>query len=97
MAREPDRNPLGPAEKYLDMWSNISEVYPYRPSSSEPIRTVIIMPLRFRQMLGVYCIECSQYIEITDVAKSELRTLADALAILYSLWDFRSRAVNVYW
>lgn len=39
-------------------------------------------------MFGVYCIESSQYIEITDVAKWELRTLADALAILYGSWDF---------
>lgn len=85
----PDREPLGPEGKYTDMWSDSADVSPYWPASGEEIRTVIIVPLIFRQTLGAYCIESSEYIEITNVAKSELRVLADGLAILYSDWDFR--------
>jgi hypothetical protein len=82
-----DKKPLDVAEKYQDMWSGIPDLPRYRPSSNQPIRTLIVLPLSFRNRIGVFCIESSEYIEITDVAKSELCRLADALGILYGLWD----------
>jgi len=78
---------LTSAEKYQDMWSGASDLSRYRPSSNQSIRTLIVLPLSFRNRIGVFCIESSEYIEITDVAKSELYRLADALGILYGLWD----------
>jgi hypothetical protein len=82
-----NKEPLDVAEKYQEMWSSAPELSRYRPSSDHPIRTLIVLPLSFRNRIGAFCIESSEYIEITDVAKSELRRLADALSILYGLWD----------
>ena len=78
---------LGDTEKYQDMWSGSVDLPRYQPISGPQIRTLIVLPLFFRNRIGVFCIESSEYIEITDVAKLELRRLADALGILYGLWD----------
>jgi hypothetical protein len=93
-----DRNPLDQPENYRDLWSDASKLTRYWPSSNQPIRTVIIVPLAVRRrILGVFCIESSQYTEVTDVAKLELLRLAEALAILYSLWDInRAQAVSTH-
>jgi len=81
------KEPLDVAEDYHEMWSGTPDLPRYRPSSNQPIRTLIVLPLSFRNRIGVFCIESSEYIEITDVAKLELRRLADSLGILYGLWD----------
>lgn len=81
------KKPLDDAETYQDMWSGTAGMPRYRPISGPRIRTLIVLPLSFRNRIGVFCIESSDYIEITDVAKLELRRLADALGILYGLWD----------
>ena len=83
----PEKDPLEEAGQHHDLWSNTPSLSRYRPSSSESIRTVVILPLKLQRSYGVYCLESSQYIEITDVAKLELRRLADALALLYRLWE----------
>jgi hypothetical protein len=83
----PEKDPLDEADQHHDLWSKTPNLSRYRPSSSEPIRTVVILPLCLQRSYGVYCFESSQYIEITDVAKLELRRLADALALLYRLWE----------
>ena len=81
------KKPLDGAEAYQDMWSGTVGMPRYRPISGSQIRTLIVLPLSFRNQIGVFCMESSEYIEITDVAKLELRRLADALGILYGLWD----------
>jgi len=78
---------LDSAETYQDMWSASAGMPRYRPISCPQVRTLIVLPLFFRNQVGVFCIESCEYIEITDVAKLELRRLADALGILYGLWD----------
>ncbi|SRR6266487_102758 len=83
----PEKDPLDEADQHHDLWSNTANLSRYRPSSSEPIRTVVILPLSLQRSYGVYCFESSRYIEITDVAKLELKRLADALAVLYRLWE----------
>lgn len=81
------RQSLDVAEHYVDMWSGAQNLSKYRSATGQSIRTIIILPLSFRRLIGIFCIESSEYIGITDVAKWELRRLADALAILLSLWD----------
>jgi hypothetical protein len=83
----PEKDPLDQAEQHHDLWSNTPNLSRYRPSSSQPIRTVVILPLSLQRSYGVYCFESSRYIEITDAAKVELGRLADALAMLYRLWE----------
>jgi hypothetical protein len=81
------KEPLDDAEAYKDMWSSTVDMPRYRAISGPHIRTLIVLPLSFRNRLGVFCIESADYIEITDVASLELRRLADALGIMYGLWD----------
>jgi hypothetical protein len=40
----PEKDPLDEADKHHDLWSKTSNLSRYRPSSSEPIRTVVILP-----------------------------------------------------
>lgn len=83
----PEKDPLDQAEQHHDLWSNTPNLSRYQPSSNQPIRTVVILPLSLQRRYGVYCFESSRYIEITDAARLELRRLADALAMLYRLWE----------
>jgi len=83
----PAKDPLDQADQQHDLWSGTANLSRYRPSSNQSIRTVVILPLSLQRRYGVYCIESSRYIEITDAAKLELRRLADALAMLYRLWE----------
>jgi hypothetical protein len=83
-----DKKPLNAEAQQKDLWSGVTGLAEYHPTWEEPIRTAILVPLAFRRVLGVYCIESRKYIEPTDVAKLELRTLASALAILYASWDY---------
>ena len=83
----PEKDPLDQAGQHRDLWSGTANLSRYRPSSNQSIRTVVILPLSLQRRYGVYCIESSRYIEITDAAKLELRRLADALAMLYRLWE----------
>jgi len=83
----PEKDPLDEADEHHDLWSKTPKLSRYQPSSSQSTRTAVIMPLRLQRSYGVYCFESSRYIEITDVAKVELKRLADALTILYRLWE----------
>lgn len=84
----PDRRPLTEAEEYVDLWSRTPDIPRYSPTSSPfNIRTLIVVPLSFTHLEGAYCIESSQFIEITEVAISEMNRLARALGTLFGLWD----------
>jgi Predicted nucleotide-binding protein containing TIR-like domain len=89
----PDKGPLIRAEKYNDLWSHTTDLPPYRPSSNTA-RTVVILPLVHQRKVGVYCFESSRYIDITDVAKLELKRLAEALAMLYRLFEVNDAQLN---
>jgi hypothetical protein len=91
----PEGAPLNGATACSDLWSNTSAAVSYQPISRQPVRTAVVMPLRYRHPIGAYCIESARYIEITNVAKLEMRRLATALAILCELWDTnRSQSVS---
>src|SRR5262249_22860163 len=83
----PSEDALEGADEHHDLWSGTPNLSRYRPSSSQPTRTVVIVPLCLERSYGVYCFESSRYIEITDAAKLELKRLAYALALLYRLWE----------
>jgi hypothetical protein len=83
----PTKGTLADAEKLTDEWSNTSDLPPYRPVAEQSIRTLIVLPLRRKQRLGVCYFESSTHLGITDVAKQELQLLADAIAILLELYE----------
>lgn len=82
-----DKAPLVDAEKYDDLWSHATDLPRYQPLSDQPIRTLVVVPLRRRRVLGAYYFESRDYIGITDVAKTELMALGDSLAILFELYE----------
>jgi hypothetical protein len=82
-----DKKPIRDSTELVDEWSHCDTLPPYQPSSDQPIRTAVILPLRRRRVLGVYYFESCSPLGITDVAKVELAMLAEALAILLELYD----------
>jgi hypothetical protein len=82
-----DKSGLSEAEKYEDLWSASTDLPRHRPDADQPVKTVVIVPLRRRRMLGAYYFESGKYIGITEVAKQELLQLGDALAILLELYE----------
>jgi hypothetical protein len=84
-----DKSPLDKAESYIDLWSGRDSLPKYmRPKIEEEIRTAIIIPLRKKNgvgLLGVLDFESSIYLEITEVAKRELRLISESLSILSEL------------
>jgi hypothetical protein len=84
----PNRAPLRNATKYVDLWSDLSDVLPpYRPPINRDLRTSIVLPLHRGggRVLGVIYFESTQYLEFTEATKTELELVADALAILIDL------------
>jgi hypothetical protein len=84
-----DRRPLdtSPAADYRDQWSDVSSVPPYESPTRRSLSTLIVVPLRRRRPLGAFCLESPWYLEATDVARSELGLLGDAMATLLELWE----------
>jgi hypothetical protein len=80
-----EKKPLDDVGGYRDHWSELAPMTAYQPSAP-PVRTLVAVPLYCRRRLGVYFIEIRDYIELSNIAVSELQRLADALAILYELW-----------
>jgi hypothetical protein len=73
---------------YLDLWSGISGLPRYVSPVEEPMKTSIMLPLvRVGRPLGVMYLESTGHVESTPVAKHELMTLAEAIAILIELRD----------
>jgi hypothetical protein len=85
----PDKLPVTEGAKREEQWSKVEmESLPsYQPAAGNSIRTVVVVPLRRRRVIGCYYLETSSYVGITEVAKAELLLLGDALAILFDLWD----------
>jgi hypothetical protein len=79
------KEPLGEVGRYKDHWSGLTRMTAYQPSVP-PVWTLLAVPLFCRRRLGIYFIEIPEYIERNNVATSELKRLADALAILLELW-----------
>jgi hypothetical protein len=82
-----DHEPLDRAAGLEDQWFHNADLPGYEPSADKAIRTLIVLPLRRRRILGVCYFECSSYLGITDVATTELQLLGDAIAILLELYE----------
>jgi Predicted nucleotide-binding protein containing TIR-like domain len=81
-----DRKPLRKSRAYVDLWSNETDLPLYQEPINRDLSTSIVVPLlHWGRAIGVIYLETVSYLEITEVAKEELRLLADALAILYDL------------
>lgn len=82
-----EKRPLSEADRLEDQWSQNPELPHYQPvKRDEPVRMVVVLPLGRQRPLGVCYFEALMYIGITDVAKKELRLLAESIAILFELY-----------
>jgi hypothetical protein len=73
---------------YLDLWSGVTGLPRYVSPVEESMKTSIMLPLvRVGRPLGVMYLESTSHVEATPVAKHELMTLAEAIAILIELRD----------
>ncbi|WP_138760643.1 hypothetical protein [Modestobacter altitudinis] len=72
-----DDSPLGQGRAINDEWSRLGDLpTSYSPmAQNEDTRTLVVVPLRRKQPLGVFYFESASTIAITDVAKEELRLL----------------------
>jgi len=73
---------------FVDLWGGATQLPMYMAPVDEPMQTSIMLPLvRIGRPLGVMYLESVAHVEATPVAKGELMTLADAIAILIELRD----------
>jgi hypothetical protein len=71
---------------FVDQWSVITGLPRYVSPVDAPMKTSIMVPLvHSGRPLGVMNLESVSYVEATAVAKQELTTLAEAIAILIEL------------
>ena len=82
-----DKRSLGEADKLEDQWSHNLDLPHYQPVKDQPVRMLVVLPLRRQRPLGVCYFESAAHIGITEVAKVELLLLADAIAILFELYE----------
>jgi len=82
-----DKRPLREAEELQDQWGHDVELSSYEPSVEQQTRTLVAMPLRAKAPLGLYLFESCSYLGITEVAKTELRILGNAIGILLDLYE----------
>jgi hypothetical protein len=82
-----DKRALSDSDALQDEWSHNADLPHYQPVKDEPIRMLVVLPLRRQRPLGVCYFESLAHIGITDVAKVELKLLADAIAILLELYE----------
>jgi len=75
------------AGELTDEWSDNKDLRSYEPVVDTDVRTLVVLPLRRKRLLGACYFECSEYLPITDVAKKELQILAESIAILLELYE----------
>src|SRR5215471_8469684 len=75
------------AGELTDEWSDNKDLTSYEPVADTDVRTLVVLPLRRKRLLGACYFECSEYMGITDVAKKELQILAESVAILLELYE----------
>jgi hypothetical protein len=85
----PQHKPLRAADSYVDQWSNIPDLPPYKAPLEQDLFTSIIIPIwrPNSRILGVMYLETVKYLDITDFDNQELLVLADALGVLIDLCE----------
>jgi hypothetical protein len=84
-----DETPLDaePPSEYEDQWSGVRDLPHHQSASRREVRTLIVVPLRRKRPLGAFIIESPERLEATEVARSELGLLGEALSTLLELWE----------
>jgi len=80
-----DKAPLSKAEAYMELWSGKDSLPKYAPVEGYESRTAIIIPVRRKgekSVLGVLDLESVEYLDITETAKNELSSIAEAIGLL---------------
>lgn len=87
-------NILKRANEYRDLWSKERGLPSFRPRSStnynrrDRTRTSIIVPIRDQyRVAGVLRFDSDEYLHITEYAKEELIGIAEALGIIFRLYE----------
>jgi len=86
---------LAKARGYRELWSGLQRLPPYRAVTNQPVRTSILIPLKYAngRVFGVITFETTDRLDTTFGAKKELENLALALSIIYRLLrDSQSRS-----
>jgi len=82
----PDTQPLGPDTHLRDYWSGAEHLPPYEEERERSIRTVIMIPLRWKgRTFGVLDLQMNQCYEPTNRAQQELALLVETLSELLYL------------
>lgn len=76
-------------KKCTDLWSDTSDLPPYHaPMEDLNAKTSIVLPLQVgSRKVGALCLDSSSYMEITPVAREELKLVAEAIGILHSKYE----------
>lgn len=85
----PDKRPLDEVERYTDLWSDATDLPEYHePIDNLKAKTSITIPLQHgSRKVGALCLDSSLYLEITPVARTELKLAAEAIATLYANYE----------
>lgn len=83
-----DQQALGPESPLRDEWSGATDIPPFDRAAAEGIRTVILIPIRWKgRRLGLLDLQSREHHELTGRIAAELQNLADTLAVLMPLCE----------
>ena len=85
----PQQESLRRTQTFVDMWSGVTDLPPYKAPLDRDLFTSIIIPMwrPHNRILGVMYMESEEYLDISEFDNEELRLLADALGVLIDLRD----------
>lgn len=85
-----DHTVLDQAQTYADLWSDSTDLPAYHlPVDGLAAKTSIILPLQIgTRRIGALCMDATEPVEITPVARQELQLAAEAVAIL--CWNYEA-------
>lgn len=73
--------------KYRDLWSKTTNHPRYDAPSASDIKTLIILPLCSIHDFGAFYVEIPRRLTLTDVSRQEFKLLAEALEMLYCMFE----------
>lgn len=84
-----DGETLEACAAYTDLWSDATDLPAYHaPMEDLHAKTSIVLPLQLgSRKVGALCLDSSTHMEITPVAREELRLVAEAIGILHSKFE----------
>ncbi|MGR7026212.1 hypothetical protein [Geodermatophilus sp. URMC 62] len=85
-----DKGPLRTTSSCHDLWSGVTDLPAYRPPvDNASMFTSVLIPIcrPNNRILGVLNVESARYYEFDDFDPDEMFALADALGVLYDLFE----------